>query len=408
MPKFFVSLFIFLLIALWFGQFASFVQNRYEYPLHSWSWWTVKELRSIAGISRSKSNVREPSPNTVLLGSSLMVVANAECDATWSNERLDLTTYRKARYFDEVMASADELNECCSINLSAPGQIPSDAFLTLQEAVNEGLHPSLVIYGIAPRDFIDSTMSSPFETEGYKYLSRLVSTERIDSKLRDGVVQNLNRQLLTSIPLLRYAVDLQMACSKSTLELRDSLLRRGFETMSLEKRMALISTYKPLDMVPGFIHAEIANEAEVEKLYADNLSDYKARYARPKAEFYDGQLSCLEELARFCMDNQIGLVVVNMPIRKCNLDLLSPGIRSKYLADVSHISTEYGAEFVDLCEVDNYSKGDYRDSVHLNGFGGRKFLDRLVAAIADQSVVSKSLRRRVPRVAARETLESPL
>lgn len=396
MPKFALALAIFLALALCFGQFASLVQNRYEYPLHSWSWWTVRELRTVS-----------PAPNTVLLGSSLMVVANAECDATWKQARIDLTTYRKARYFDAVMGARfrdkGDFVETVSANLSAPGQIPSDAVLTLQEALNEGVRPSLVVYGIAPRDFVDSTMSSPFETEGYKYLSRLVPTAAVDTKIRDSVIQSFGRHIMSSLPLFRNAIDLQMACTNSVSSIKDKLFGRGIETISLEERMALISTYKPLDMVPGFIHAEIAREADGEKLYSDNLSDYKARYSRPKADFYDGQIACFEELVRFCKDSDIELVVVNMPVRQCNLDLLDAGMHSKYLADVSRISTEYGARFIDLCETARYVKQDYRDSVHLNGFGGRKFLNRLADEIA-----SKPWRRQVPAVAAQGNLESPL
>lgn len=410
MPKFAFSLAIFLALVLYFGQFASLVQDRYEYPLHSWSWWTVRELREIAAQKRVcnfSPNGKSLAPNTVLLGSSLMVVANAECDATWKQERIDLTTYRKARYFDAAMSkkvrASGDWEETVSANLSAPGQIPSDAFLTLQEALNEGISPSLVVYGVAPRDFVDSTMSSPFETEGYKYLSRLVPTNAVDSKIREGVIESFGRHIVASVPLSRNAIDLQMAFTKLVSGIKDRVFGRGIETISLEKRMSLISTYKPLDMVPGFIHAEIARKEDVDKLYSDNLSDYKARYARPKADFYDGQLACFEELVRFCKDNYIELVVVNMPVRQCNLDLLDSGMHSKYLADVSRVSTEYGARFIDLCETDRYVKQDYRDSVHLNGFGGRKFLNQLVGEIA-----SKPLRRQVPAVAAQGNLESPL
>jgi hypothetical protein len=408
---------MFLSVALCSGQVASFVENRYEYPLHSWSWWTVSELRKLSSalsLDRAGRSDTLMLPNTVLLGSSLMVVANAECDATWQQERIDLTTYRGARYFDAVMN--DRLSapgspiESRSINLSAPGQIPSDAFLTLQEALNEGLRPSLVVYGVAPRDFLDSTMSSPYETETYKYLSRLVSTTAIDSRLRDDVFRSLGRHLFSSLPLLRYAVDIQMLVGKAMMEVCDCFSGGSSDTISLEKRMALMGRYKPLDMVPGFIHAEITRGADVDKLYADNLSDYRARYGRPEADFYDGQIACFEVLARFCREREIDLVVVNMPIRKCNLDLLDPGIHSKYIADVSRVSTEYGALFLDLCKVDEYSKRDYRDSVHLNGFGGRKFLDRLALCLAkaDCSQTIRAVHRQFPRVAAQETAESPL
>jgi hypothetical protein len=403
MPRFVLSLAIFLALALLFGQFSGLVANKYEYPLHSWSWWSVRELKKLRLANHSSGQTGESNgfaetdavdaPNTVLLGSSLMVVANAECDATWRNERLDLTTYRKARYFDAVVSSATG-EDTVSLNLSAPGQIPSDAYLTLKEALSEGLRPGRVVYGVAPRDFIDSTMGSAYDTEGYKYLSRIVPCEEIDQHLNNGLLETGSHLIGRSLPLCRHAVDLQMSCFDFVSRQTQALLPT--QVLSLEKRMALLSTYEPLDMVPGFIHAEVARPEECRRLYSDNLNDYQARYRHPKPEFYKGQLLCLAELARLCRENTIELLVVNMPVRECNIALLDKNLLRKFRADVERISTANGACYVDLCQFADYDKLDYRDSVHLNGFGGRKFLNRLAKAIPLRQ------RRPAPAVAVRE------
>lgn len=405
LSKFVFSFTLFLLVAALFGQFAPVLEDKYEYPLHSWSWWTVQQIRWASNACGGEANswrcdetnaaVRDetnsarlglPAPNTVLLGSSLMVVANAETDATWRGKRIDLTTYRQAKYFDETV-STRLCTRSQTLNLASPGQIPSDAYLTLKEALNEGIRPSLVVYGVAPRDFIDSTMSSPFETESYKYLSRLVSTDDVDRYLDDGLPGSISRKIVSVLPLARHATDARLWLEKRVADWHEKTFSNE-NCISLEKRMSLLANYEPLDMVPEFIHAEVAKKSEVEKLYLDNLEDYKARYRKPRDSFYRGQLESFERLIELCKERRIELVVVNMPIQKCNIDLIDPDVFQKFLNDVEDVVESNGAKYVNLCAFDEYGKNDYRDSVHLNGFGGRKFINKLVSVLSETKLGS--------------------
>lgn len=313
-----------------------------------------------------------------------MVVAMAEGDATWSGKRLDLTTYRKARYLDALLRDHE------TMNLASPGQVVSDAYLTLKVALDEGIKPKRVVYGIAPRDFIDSTMESPVDTECFRYVSRLVPTQEIELFLSQDMVSKMARQIARAVPLSGKTVDIQLKFFESASNWTDSALRNklAVQTMPLEKRMLLLSTYEPLDMVPGFSHAEVAHRADVDKQYRDNREDYKARYRKPKQEFYDGQLSCLSKLVALCKNNQIKLVVVNMPIRKSNVELLDSRLYAKYISDVSKLVESKGSVYQDLCSFDEYSKQEFRDSVHLNGFGGMKFAKKLAEVLVNNSIIS--------------------
>ncbi len=376
MSRFVLAFLIFIAISFGVGQYAGSLVDKYDYPVHSWSWWSVRAVREAVG-------QRTSIPNTVLLGSSLMVVAMAEGDATWSGKRLDLTTYRKARYLDSLLSESFPRGE--TINLASPGQVVSDAYLTLKEALSEGLKPELVVYGIAPRDFVDSTMDTPVDTECYRYLSRLVSSQELEPFLNQDVVSSIARRASKAVPLSDRAIDLQLKFSQAASEWSDRALRNGLasKSMPLEKRMRLLSTYEPLDMVPGFIHAEVAQQADVGRLYQDNSADYVARYRKPKPEFYEGQLQCLSKLADLCARNSIELIVVNMPIERRNMSLLPTGRYVKYIHDISKIALSKGVTFRDLCQFDGYCREDYRDTVHLNGFGGMKFTRQLANVICE-------------------------
>ncbi|MDZ4834854.1 MAG: hypothetical protein SGJ27_13835 [Candidatus Melainabacteria bacterium] len=411
LSRFVLSLLIFIVVGYGAGLAIGPIVDKYDYPIHSWSWWSVRGIRDAVDNAKAE---RAPVPNTILLGSSLMVVAMAESDATWSKQRLDLTTYRKARYFDSLLSAQGPRPGAGSlpaqgskhgslsptpvnapnlklgsllqtINLASPGQLVSDAYLTLKEALNEGLKPRLVIYGIAPRDMIDSTMESALDTECYRYLSRLVPTSELEPLLSSSEVSSLSRKVSSALPLARRSLDIQLKCFETASSWRDKALKNGLagEAMPLEKRMMLLSTYEPLDMVPGFIHAEVAQRADVDKVYRDNSKDYIARYRKPDFRFYNGQLQCLSNLIDLCEQNDIHLMVVNMPLRRCNVDLIDSQIYAKYIKDVSALVAAKGSTYADLCEFQSYSKQDYRDPVHLNGFGGMKFINRLANLISE-------------------------
>ncbi|MBX9696160.1 MAG: hypothetical protein K2Z81_27475, partial [Cyanobacteria bacterium] len=141
----------------------------------------------------------------------------------------------------------------------------------------------------------------------------------------------------------------------------------------------VLPSYKPLDMMPGVLFAEPMHPELIR--YDNNLDDYKARYRSPKMSFYDGQFRCLEKLAQLIANKGATLQVVNMPVRRCNNELLPPGLYARYLRDLAAAGKRAGFKFVDLCQFDAYEQTDFRDSVHLNGYGGIKFANRLTMSL---------------------------
>lgn len=94
-------------------------------------------------------------------------------------------------------------------------------------------------------------------------------------------------------------------------------------------------------------------------------------------QFYHSQLRSLELLFELCKKEHIELAVVNMPIRKCNLDLLNPTLAENYKRDLIELTERKQVQFVDFCDLNRYNQSDYRDSVHLNAFGGKIFVGEL-------------------------------
>ncbi|CAN5382542.1 hypothetical protein BH10CYA1_BH10CYA1_21290 [soil metagenome] len=347
---------------------------------HSWTWWTVNDIRQAT----------KPA-NVVLLGSSLMVAAVAECDANFLKHSLDLATYRGASYLDKVLH--DKLDGTFNtMNLSAPGQMPSDAYLTLNAALNEGMKPNVIVYGLAPRDFLDGTMQSPSDTEAFKYLRRSVDISDCGFDYYSSPFGKLDWLLQRSVNLYGISLDCRLALERLS---RQYLSHNGLINLPEKEGAAgpfatrLRALLRPFNIEPGtFLALQTVND---KSSMIDNRRDYMDRYRNPDHRLYETQFRFLNRIVNRCEKENIKLVLVQMPITHENVEILKPAVYSNYKADLAKLCDDKKISLLDLCKFDQYSKNDYRDTVHLNGFGGKKFVDNLVAAIGADNQLKTSV-----------------
>ncbi len=341
---------------------------------HSWTWWTVDDIR----------HATKPS-NVVLLGSSLMVAAIAECDANYLKHSLDLATYRGAAYMDTVLH--DKLGGTFNtMNLSAPGQMPSDAYLTLKAALKEGMKPNVIVYGLAPRDFLDGTMQSPSDTEAFKYLRRSVDIRDCGLDYYSSPFGKLDWLLQRSVNLYGISLDCRLTLERLS---RQYLSHNGLIDLPEQEGAAgpfatrLRALLRPFNIEPGtFLALQTVND---KSSMIDNRRDYMDRYRNPDQRLYETQFRFLDRIVNTCQKENVKLVLVQMPITQENVQILKPAVYSKYKADLAKVCVDKKISLLDLCKFEQYNKNDYRDTVHLNGFGGKKFVDNLVAAISTDS-----------------------
>jgi hypothetical protein len=346
----------------------------------SWSWWTLNDLKQLPA-----------PPNVVLLGSSLMVAAIAECDANFKHKVFDLAYYRDAAYLSHAL-QLQFGGSFTTANLSAPGQMPSDAYLTLSAALKRGVAPRIVVYGLAPRDFLDGTMQSPSDTEAFQVLKHFVDVDGLAFDYYANPYGKLDWLMQKCFPLYQQAVWTRgqiAACARGLIGKEETKptafalsLRQRCQPQNVER-----GTFLALPTRPG-------------TPLLDNTRDYKQRYKNPSQSNYLVQLKFLQRVAQLCRRNQIDLVLVQMPITKGNVDLLQPGVYKQYQTDISRLAADNSVTLLDMCQFGKYEPTDYKDSVHLNGYGGKKFVDNLVADLSatrlanDMVVASKSTQSR--------------
>ena len=344
----------------------------YKFTYKGWTWWGFNEMK--------KTNFVH---NVALLGSSLMVSAVAGVDANYLNKTLDLSQYHRAKYLDDNLITRFG-GDFRSLNLSIPGQMPSDAYMTLKAMVATSNRPDIVVYGIAPRDFIDSTMSSAADTEAFRFLRRIVNIDDVASHVFRTPIARLEWFINRTFYISEHAADFQLMCKENTERVMEDLVprpRTGTE-FTWWDRIKLVPSYLPGEIREKAVMTGPISEAAARKRWINNAPEYLERYKHTDKHVYQTQFWFLQQIAKFCKKERIELVLVNMPITTYNIHLLSPPRYIKYLGDVHVFALNNNVAFYDMCTPSNYSQQDFHDSVHLNAYGGRKFFDQLVNIIS--------------------------
>ncbi len=364
-----------LLFAL--GNFALSFYNPiefdpYKFLYRGWTWWGFNDMKKSAQVS-----------NVALLGSSLMVSAVAGVDANYLNQNLDLAEYHKAKYLDDRLVNKFG-GTFKSLNLSIPGQMPSDAYMTLRAMVATANRPDIVVYGVAPRDFIDSTMSSPADTEAFQFLRRVVSIDEVAGHVFRTPLQRLEWFINRTFYISEHAADFQLYCKEQSEKLVNSLVAcpRTDKPFTWWDRTKLLPSYLPGEIRPLAVRSGPISEEVARKRWINNAPEYVERYKHPDKHVYRTQFYFLEEIAKFCKKERIELVLVNMPITAYNVGILGPPRYMAYVGDLNVFALNNNVAFYDLCTPAGFTQSDFHDSVHLNAFGGRKFFNQLVNIIS--------------------------
>lgn len=349
--------------------FTPFEFDPYKFNYKGWAWWTMADLRDNPYMH-----------NVALLGSSTMVSALAGCDANYLNRPLDLTRYHRSQYLEDKLTQSQG-GEFSTFSLAAPGQMPSDAYLALKAMVATHHRPDVVIYGVAPRDFIDSMLSCPADTEPFKYLTRFVSVDEVVGKVFRDPIAKLDWLLQKLLYLYGYSLDFRLATADASKAVLDKVLPTppSATPFSWWDRQKLLPQYLPAEIQNTGIMAQPMTEAD--RKFVDNTAEYQQRYRFPDEHTFKTQFYFLSKLARFCHKERIELIIVNMPITFFNAHMLPDGVYANYEFKLREFALYEKCTYFNLADFVRFNQQDFHDTVHLNAFGGTKFFDDVVLAI---------------------------
>lgn len=334
--------------------------------------------------------------DVVLLGSSL-ALALYHCDKEHCISKANTTQavpadpveYIHALYMTQLFkqVTPSQLN---IVNLGWTAALVTDAKLILSNVFASRKTPKLVIYLVSRRDFIDRLVPAngaiggqavfgltKAESNRLQLSQIVVNATRLATKVCDLVIPiDLTRQLhkLGPHPSFPAVADTTIACFWSFYQKRSELKQWLVEAICKHFR-------REANLWAATTHASV--NAKKLTLFEHDLLNYNDRYNPPDFLRLTCEFSQLEGLISLCHQHNSFLIVVNMPITQENRALVSKRLDKTFLARLRSTTTKYNVPFIDLDDNTIFSRGDFRDSVHLNADGGMKFqqllLDRLRA-----------------------------
>jgi hypothetical protein len=263
-----------------------------------------------------------------------------------------------------------------TFSFAIAGQMASDAYAISSTLLKGKDKPATIIYGIAPRDFMDNTLTNVTTTETFRYLARVEDLSKTFAAASPSFFEIMDRGLESISFIYKHRVDLlcmQQRAAKSFLE---QFGNRDLDTYKVPFELRRIALKDMLEDVASN-ETMVCPYGDPPVPYLDNLAEYRQRYAHMNTKMFKSQLGYLEQLLQYGKEQNINVVLVNMPLTTDNVALMPPGFYNNYLAQIHTLSAKYNSKVIDMNVPGLFNRGYFADSVHLNGLGGIRFFQLL-------------------------------
>ena len=333
----------------------------YQSANRSWAWWAVQDMRA-----------QKPA-DVVIFGSSLMLAALNDGDSTFINRPFDAVTHHRAYYLEHLLSERLD-KPVQTTSLAIGGQMASDVYALSTTLFNRNPMPKSILWGIAPRDFLDSTFTNVDSSETVRYMNKVANTTDVLQTKRRILWDRLQNTadasfylygkrsdvVATVLPYAKAAINqLRPDTNLDTVHTPTPLLAYAMKNLPEDNGIDQwrVTPYSP------------------SKVFSDNTAEYTMRYHPFNAKVLDTQLSYFDKFLAFAKQHGITVTLVNMPLTKDNLKLLPAGAYDTYLSKVRDSATKYGAQLLDYNDQKTFARSEFADTVHLNGLGGKHFFE---------------------------------
>ncbi len=355
-----------------------FRPDPFSLPERSFIWWAVKDYRQL-----------NQAPDVLLFGSSLMLAAVNEGDATKYRKLVDTAVHHRSYYLEELLKKRYNQN-ISTFCFAIGGQMASDVYSIATNFITEKFKPRMIIWGIAPRDLVDSAFPGPMTSDTAQYMNKIAGKEIVSDDHKTFVL--IADQLLShALYLYREREDLT------------ALLRRASRRLQIQQTAWLLASNKnttnevnapigrstmlrelmnPRDGTMGDIEVGewmIGANAEPSKTLKDNTHEYMMRYNPFKPKTFIAQRHYLQTFLKQQQELGVKVVLLNMPLTGVNMSLLPGPTYDMYLNTLRDSAAMYGAEVIDLNGDPRFAQSYFFDTAHLNGLGAEKLIEVLSA-----------------------------
>ncbi len=339
---------------------------------HSWEWWRTQSF-----LSAPKA------PDVVLLGSSLVMIPMPMLDADYTNKPFDCVHHDHSLYMEDKLAELLGSKRLSCVNFGLPGGMISDDYMVARYLLTGEKKPKVVVLGITLRDFVEHHVQYPATSHPFKYFQQFMDIDDIVELAMPQVWQRADyfwgRNFVLWGKRLQMQASADQLCKQAISPLQSSQVAINPVT-DAERNKTLAAKLKAIAE-----EGEFMMEPHKLTLFEDNTNEYRSRFKGDKEELYRAESAFLEKLLKLLRDRNIEVLVANMPLMPANLAVMPPGMYARYLATAKNFAAENDCQFLDLNDSNKFVITDFRDTAHMNGNGGKKFIDAVNEAIAEDS-----------------------
>ncbi|MCA0314942.1 MAG: hypothetical protein LCH63_14060 [Candidatus Melainabacteria bacterium] len=375
------------------GIKATNYEKRMEGP---WIWWVSRTYLS--------QLEQKAQPDIVLFGSSQMGSAIFSAEAEHRGTTVDTTDQREVERLAAEVAKASGLKPRV-FNFSMGGAMVSDHYLIADSLVSKADEkPKIAIIGVNPRDFIDNNLPAAAATDSFHFLSPYCKLDNLAVHSYDSPFGYLDYLLSRYLPLRQVNL-LAFGDIPPSLGARASFTNpegKGIDTRADKKanNAQLNSgqvTTKVLRAISGSAgdvkRGEWVLPAYPPYLYMDNSKEYIKRYKRENPPCLAGQKRYFQELLALLHKENIQIIVVGMPSRLSNQNLLSQNFWNNFDSYLEKTTKEQGGTYVSLFKDQRFvEEKDYLDTVHLNRWGGGKLVKIMAETVSGNTAMVQALK----------------
>ncbi|HNB24091.1 MAG TPA: hypothetical protein PKZ32_16855 [Candidatus Melainabacteria bacterium] len=306
-------------------------------------------------------------PDIILLGSSLVMFPFWAMDVADNKNIADIFHYHNSEALKKQLKAAGCGQESV-YSLAVFGQMASDAYLMTSEFVKGSKTPKVIIYGIAPRDFHDHSLSSPMATFSFQKIVNLSNFPNYAGAFLPDFEKKADWLAMHLCYFYGKRWRMQMETDKA--------INKVYSTLGIASPAA--TTSDTATQGGGF-----NLEGSTEDRWNNSVKEYQGRYKEISEKDHSLQMSFLSRTLKNMRERGVKVVLVNMPLTRRNLDILPKGFYSSYQREIAKVADMPGVKLVDLGDCKDFNDDDYWDTTHLNHVGGHKLLNHVVPAVKE-------------------------
>ena len=304
-------------------------------------------------------NKSDLNPDVLLIGSSLSLTPIIRADqggfpdVSGVRRKLMVHDYHQCTYLErEIQNISSHRKEI--FNLSLPGAMVSDFYVTLHSAIASGKRPSTVVLALAPRDFVSNVKQDFRSNFAYKTLE---SFDDVDGTW-----------------LSRFQLGKNLISLRNLVE-RDLLLFRSETTRILCNATSEIIT--PHANVPSnsdLQDEETLNASECDQRVTDV---YRTHFNPPNFKLLKAQSAYLEAIMRLGDKYGFETVLINMPTRSDMQAIIRPDLLASYNDTLKNACERHHCRLLEGQALCTLKDSDFVDLVHLDTEGARSLLKQV-------------------------------